>query len=96
MADISISHDHGMSLEDAKSKTEQIVTDVKDQFPSLVDSIDWNDDRTQADLKGKGFSGVFRVDETAMSIAIKLKLFAKPFKGKVQEKIQGRITKYFG
>lgn len=96
MADISKSHKHGLSLDEAKAKTEQIVTDVKSEFPSLVDSIDWNSDKTSAKVKGKAFEGDFRVDESAVSIDINLKMLAKPFKGKIEEKISSRISRYFG
>lgn len=96
MSDISISHEHGLSLDEAKAKTEQIVSAVQDEFPNLIDSIKWNGDKTRANLKGKGFSGVFNVDDSKMSIDVDLKLFARPFKGKVQAKIEDRIDKYFG
>lgn len=95
MSDISVSHEHGMTLDEAKEKTEQIVTDVKSEFPSLVDQINWNSDKTSAEVKGKAFSGQFAVNASHMSIDIKLKLLARPFKAKIEEKIQERIVSYF-
>lgn len=96
MSDISFSHPHGLSLDEARSKTEQIVADVKAEFPSLISGIDWNADKTKASLKGKGFTGDFLVNDSTMDIAIKLSMFARPFKAKVEDKIKTRITKYFG
>ena len=96
MADISLSTNHGMTLEEAKEKAQSIASDVKNQFPSLIDKIDWNADKTHADLKGKGFSGEFNVDDTKVGIDIKLGMLAKPFKSKVEEKIRAQMTKYFG
>jgi putative polyhydroxyalkanoate system protein len=95
MSDISLSHAHGLSLEDAKAKTDQIVEHVRGQFPSLINSIDWNADKTVADLKGKGFTGTFRVDATNVSINIALGMLTRPFKGKVEEQIKGQISKFF-
>lgn len=95
MADISVSHQHGLSLDEAKEKTEQIVTDVKSEFPSLVDQINWNSDKTSAEVKGKAFSGQFAVNDSHMSIDINLKFLAKPFKSKIEEKINERIGRYF-
>lgn len=95
MADISIRRAHGATFDEAKSKVEKIVGDVQREFPSLVDSVDWNDDRTEARVKGKAFSGQFLVDATDVAIDIDLKLFARPFKGKVQEKIEARIRDNF-
>ena len=51
MADISIAHQHGLSLDEAKEKTNQIVTDVQDEFPDLINTIEWNGDKTRADVK---------------------------------------------
>lgn len=95
MADIDLSHPHGMTLDEAKTKVEQIVNDVHTEFPSLVDSVSWNADKTEAQVKGKAFSGSFGVDATNVTIAINLKLMARPFKGKVEGKIQDRIGRYF-
>jgi putative polyhydroxyalkanoate system protein len=95
MADISLAHAHGLSFEDAKSKTDQIVQHVQTEFPSLINSIGWNNDKTVADLKGKGFTGTFRVDATKVSIDIELGMLTRPFKGKVEEKIRAQIAKFF-
>ena len=96
MADISVKRAHGMSLDEARSKVDQIVTDIQSEFSNLVSDIDWNDDKTEAKVKGKGFKGDFRVDERNVGIDIGLSLFAKPFKAKVQQKIEERMDKYFG
>jgi putative polyhydroxyalkanoate system protein len=95
MADISLSHAHGLSFDDAKSKTDQIVQHVQTEFPSLVNSISWNNEKTVADLKGKGFTGTFRVDPTNVGIDIELGMLTRPFKGKIEEKIRGQIAKFF-
>ena len=96
MSDISVSKAHGLTLDEAKAKTSQIVTDVKAEFPALINKIDWNSDNTKATVKGKAFTGDFTVDSTNMNIDIKLKMLAKPFKSKVEEKIKERMEKYFG
>lgn len=95
MADISLRRPHGAPFEEAKTKVAQIVSDVQSEFPSLVESISWNGDQTKANVKGKGFSGEFQVDAKDVAIDINLSLFARPFKGKVEEKIASRMTKYF-
>lgn len=96
MADISVRRTHGMSLEEAKGKVENIVDDVEEEFSSLVNDINWNDDKTRAKVKGKGFSGQFQVTDDDVSIDIDLKLFARPFKGKVESRINSRMDEYFG
>ena len=96
MADISVRRTHGLSQEEAKEKVSSIVSDVEEEFSSLVDDINWNDDRTRAKVKGKGFSGQFEVDDSDVRIDIDLKLFARPFRGKVESRINSRMDEYFG
>lgn len=96
MADIDLRQAHHTDLEKAKSVIEKIVTKVQTDYPSLVSSIDWNSDQTQATVKGKGFKGEFTVDETEVAIAIDLNMLTRPFKGKVQEKIAEQIKSNFG
>lgn len=96
MADISVRRTHGMERDEAQQKVESIVNDVRDEFSSLVNTINWNADRTRAEVEGKGFSGQFQVTDSEVSIEIDLKLFARPFKGKVEDRINGRMDEYFG
>lgn len=95
MADIKVRRSHGMSLEDAQAKIDQVISDVQTEFSSLVSSIDWNSEKTEAKVKGKGFTGDFLVNDEEVGIDIDLSLFAKPLKGKVQKKIEERVDKYF-
>ena len=95
MADISIRHAHSMNLDEVRTKTERLIGDVKAEFPSLVNDISWNGDRTCADVKGKAFSGKFAVDGRTLSIDIKLSFIARPFKGRVEQKIQDRLREHF-
>lgn len=96
MSDISIKRPHGMKMEEAKAKVHGIVADIEGEFPSLVNDISWNADKSNAKVKGKGFTGQFQVTESDVMIDIDLSLFAKPFKGKVQDRILSRMTEYFG
>jgi putative polyhydroxyalkanoate system protein len=95
MADIKVRRAHGLSLEDAQAKIDQVVADVQSEFSNLVSSIDWNDEKTEAKVKGKGFTGDFLVNEDEVGIDINLSMFAKPLKGKVQKKIEERVDQYF-
>lgn len=95
MADISVCRAHGMSKEEAKKKVENVVNDVEEEFSSLVDKVAWNEDKTRADVKGKGFKGQFEVNDKEVAIDIDLKLFARPFKGKVEKQINARMDQYF-
>ena len=95
MADISVRRAHGLSKEDAQQKVQKVVEDIQAEFPSLVNSIDWNGDKTAANVAGKGFKGDFRVDDTEVGIDVDLAMFVRPLKSKIQGKIEDRITQYF-
>lgn len=95
MADISVRRKHGMEYEEAKGKVHQIVEDLQSSM-DFVDKVSWNGAGDAADVKGKGFSGNFRVDDDEVVIEIDLKLLAKPFKGKIQDKVEQRMDRYFG
>jgi len=95
MADITVRRSHGLSLAEAQAKIDQVVDDIQNEFPNLVNSVDWNTEKTSARVEGKGFTGDFRVDDDEVGIDVDLSLFAKPLKGKVQKKIEERIEQYF-
>jgi len=95
MADISVKKEHGMDFEDAKTKVYEVVSGLQKDM-DYVDSVDWNADQTAADVKGKGFKGKFAVDPQNVSVDIDLKFFAKPLKGKIADKIERHLDRYFG
>ena len=57
--------------------------------------IEVNKEKTEAKVKGKGFSGEFKVDKKNVGIDIDLSFFAKPLKGKIESKIVDRLDAYF-
>jgi putative polyhydroxyalkanoate system protein len=95
MSDISVKRSHGMEFDQAKDKVHEIVSDLQNDI-EYIDKVSWNGDGTAADIKGKGFSGDVRVNDSDVIMEIKLKLFAKPFKGTIEEKITKRMDSYFG
>jgi putative polyhydroxyalkanoate system protein len=95
MADISVRRSHGMDYDQAKEKVNQIVSDLQNDI-EYIDKVTWNNEGNAADVKGKGFSGDFRVDEDDIMVEIDLKFFAKPFKGKIEQQVKKRMDSYFG
>jgi putative polyhydroxyalkanoate system protein len=94
MGDITVRKKHGLEFDEAKSKVKDIVSDLQQDI-EYIDKVNWNSDQTAADVKGKGFSGNFSVDQSDIIVDIDLKFFAKPFKGKIEEKISQRMDEYF-
>lgn len=95
MADIELSRTHGLELEDAKHKVETVLEDWKNDS-KYIDTIDWNSDGTGATVSGKGFSGELTVDERQVEMSVNLKLFVKPFKSKIKQKVEGILDDHFG
>jgi len=95
MADISLRKEHGMDFDSAKTKVHQVVSGLEEKM-DVIESVDWNSDQTSATVKGTGFKGQFAVDATAVSVDIDLKFFVKPMKGKIADKIQRHLDRYFG
>ncbi len=87
MAKIEREINHHLSLEAAKTAAAELVNKVQSNFGSLISEIKWNDDKTVADVKGKGFTGNFKITDSSVKILIELGLLTSPFKGKVEEKI---------
>jgi putative polyhydroxyalkanoate system protein len=94
MADVKVTREHGLDRDEAKGKVKEIVDDLEQTLDPL-DKVEWTND-SFAKISGKGFKGHFEVDDTNVNVEIDLKFFAKPFKGKIQEKIESRIEKHFG
>jgi len=87
MAKIERDIQHTLSLDDAKAAASDIVNKVQEKFGSLIKDIKWNDDRTVADVSGKGFTGKFNISDTNVKILIDLGLLTTPFKGKIEEEL---------
>jgi putative polyhydroxyalkanoate system protein len=96
MSTISREVSHTLGLAASKEKVGQIVADIQSSNPSLISKIDWNADKTKANIKGTGFEGVFEATETKMTINIKLGLLARAFQGKIEGKVDEKIKQYFG
>lgn len=96
MPKFDASRNHSLSLDEAKNTVEKIVEDIQSSYPNLVDTIDWNKDRTEAKVKGKMFKGDFAVNSSSVQVHINLSMLAKPFMGKIKDRINAKLDQYFG
>jgi hypothetical protein len=85
-----------MPLDEAKETVDRLVQDVKNSYPALNLSVSWNGDRTAAEAKGKMFKGSFKVSANEVSVDINLSALAGAFKGKVEKRIDQKLTEFFG
>ena len=95
MSDIALRREHDLGIDGAKELAHETAEKLKQELPHLITKIDWSSDGTTAQLKGKGFTGTFKVAEREMSIEIDLSFFLKPLAGKVEQQIKDRISGHF-
>ena len=86
---------HSLPLEEAKGRIDKLVGDLQESYPALIEKIDWNADRTKATVKGKMFTGDFKIDANVLDIKLNLSFLAKPFMGRIEQKIDTRLDELF-
>jgi hypothetical protein len=62
MSMINLSFKHGRTQEQARAQLESAVRDVCSQCATLVQRVDWSEDRNQVKITGTGFTAQLRVD----------------------------------
>ncbi len=87
MAKIEREIKHSLGLDGAKAAVSTLADKLQEKFGSLVSEIKWNDDKTAADIKGKGFTGKLNVSDADVKIVMELGLLTSPFKGRIEEEI---------
>ena len=92
MAKIEREINHSLGLEGGKAAVSALADKLQSSFGSFINSVDWNDDKTAATVKGKGFDGSFKVTDSKVSIVMNLGLLTSPFKGKIENEIDKHTT----
>ena len=95
MSRIDIKQAHGTTRDDAIGRTRDLLDKFAERRSDLVKSVSWSADGTSAEVKGPAFSGSFKVTDADVVVDLKLALLARPFKGQVQEVLEGRLAKAF-
>lgn len=86
MSDIHITREHNFDMDTARSK----IDGLKDR---LVNTLGFNTEWQGNDLtfSGKGSSGAIKLQENSVEVTMKLGMFLKPMKGRIEEGIQQGI-----
>lgn len=96
MADISVSRNHTLNVADAGAKLATLVDKFKGEYGSMIETVDWNAEKTSAVAKGKMFSATFGVTATTVNCDIDLNGFAaKMAKGMIQGKVEKAVAEGF-
>ena len=94
MAKIEREIPNPFGLEGAKPKIAAFIEKLQASYGSLLSDVKWNDDKTAADVSGKGFKGNFSITENALKIAVDLGLAASLFKGKIEGEIDEKLKEF--
>ena len=95
MPKLNFSKRHSVGLDEAKTRTRQMVETFTSKHAKIVDKVSWSGDGTTANAKGKGFKGSFRVEDGQVRVDVDLSFVALPFKGRVEEGIQRALDEAF-
>ena len=94
MAKIEREIPNPFGLEAAKPKIVAFIEKLQASYGSLLSDVKWNDDKTVADVSGKGFKGNFSLSESAIKVAVDLGLAASIFKGKIESEIDEKLKEF--
>ncbi len=90
MASIDITRNHKLSRADVRTKVEEVLARIKGET-GLVGT--WSGDVFKIT---KPADGSFTVSDTAVRVVLDLPFLLRPLKGKIEERINGELTRALG
>lgn len=96
MPDIRLRRRHGLGLAAARRRAEAVAEELERDHAHLVQSVDWNDEGTRAEVRGRGFRGRFTLSEEEVGIDVELGLLARAFRGRVEQTLAAQLDEHFG
>ena len=92
---ITLSVQHGHTLDEARSRLQTAVTELTSRFGTLVRRVQWSPDRSQVRLEGSGVWIELRVDAQAVHVAADLPMLGRLLGGSVATRLQEIIRRTF-
>jgi hypothetical protein len=100
MSLINLSVKHGTSLDEARTRMEQVVSETRGRFGAMLNRVEWGADRSAVKLYGIGFEIEMRVDAEHVHVSGDMPLlgsllggrFLTGLKGIVGQTFQKRLT----
>ncbi len=91
MAKIEREIPNPFGLDAAKPKIAALIEKLQASYGSFLSDVQWNDDKTAANVSGKGFKGNFSVTDSVIKVAVDLGLAASLFKGRIESEIDEKL-----
>ena len=95
MALITLSVQHGHTVDEACSHLETAVHELTSHFGTLVRRVEWSTDRSQVRLEGSGFWIKLQVDVQAVHLSADFPVLGRLLGGSVTTRLKGILQRTF-
>ncbi len=95
MSEMKFAVKHDRSLQEARDVLEQTIADARSKFGFMIDDVQWNADRTQADVAAKGATIKAWVDMKEVHLTLDIPVLNKLLSGPIVQKLKGLVEDHF-
>jgi len=92
---ITLSVQHGQTVDEARRRLETAVHEITSRFGTLVRRVAWSTDRSQVRLEGSGFWIELRVDGQAVHVSADLPVLGRLLGGSVTTRLKEIVQRTF-
>jgi hypothetical protein len=95
MALMTLSIQHGHTFDEARTRLETTVHDVRSRFSALVRRVEWSADRSHVRLEGIGFWVEMQVDAQAVHVSADIPVLGQFLGGSVTTGLKEILERTF-
>src|SRR5437763_1057057 len=92
---MTLSVQHGQTVDEARRRLETAVHEITSRFGTLVRRVAWSTDRSQVRLEGSGFWIELRVDGQAVHVSADLPVLGRLLGGSVTTRLKEIVQRTF-
>jgi hypothetical protein len=92
---IDLTVQHGRTFEDARRRLEQTVTEFNTRFGSMIQRVEWADDRSRVKLEGVGFWLEMKVDPLTLHATGDIPILGRLLGGQVMSGLRQIVERTF-
>jgi hypothetical protein len=95
MSLINLSVKHGLSQDEARARLEAAVSDACSKFGSMIQRVDWAEDRGSVKITGTGFTAELRVDAVEVHASADLPFLTGFLRNTLTTGLKGILARNF-